>query len=222
MKGYPKLLILTELVGFFVWENVMPRLNFGFTVFLFDITRWSVISPAEFRVMYTERSLVSTKIEFFRFDSLVLGARPKWDSKGVFLVSECIVNLRTYSTLLTLLRSLCSFSRLANTKFFSDWMVRSTNPVPVCRLAVPYVRSIFCSLHNSFYSLEIKAPRLSDFIRFGTPYSFIYSFEYEITVSLLVFLHVFATGHQLFLWTATKINGWEDNFLLCRLPVKSI
>ena len=182
--------ILTELVGFFICENVMPRLNFGSTVSFLDMTRWSVISPAEFRVRYTGRSLESTETEFFKFDNLVLGARPKWDSKGVFLVFECVVNLRTYSALLTPSRRFWSSSKLASTRFLKDWMVRATNPVPVCRLAVPYARSKFCDLQNSLYSLERKAPPLSDFIRFGTPYTFRYSFENEITVSWLVFLHI--------------------------------
>ena len=62
----------------------MPRLNFGSTVFFLDTTKWSVISPAEFRVIYTERSLESTETESFEFNNLVLGARPKWDSEGVF------------------------------------------------------------------------------------------------------------------------------------------
>ena len=70
--------------------------------------------------------------------------------------------------------------------------------------------------------MEIKAPPLSDFIRFGTPYTFMYSFKNEITVSWLVFLHIFATGQQLFLSTATNMNWWDDSFLLCMLPVKSI
>ena len=85
----------------------MPRLNFGSTVFFLDITKWSVISPAELRVILTERSLESTETEVFKFDSLVFGARPKWVSKGVLLISECTVNLRTYSALLTLSRRFC-------------------------------------------------------------------------------------------------------------------
>ena len=121
--------------------------------------------------MYTEKSLESTETEFFRFDNLVLGARPKWDSNVVFLVSDCIVNLRTYSALLTLSRRFWSSYKLASIRFFSDWMVRSTNPVPMCTMAVPYARSKFCDLQISLFSLEIKAPPLSDFIRF------IYSFK---------------------------------------------
>ena len=101
-------------------------------------------------------------------------------------------------------------------------MVRSTNPVPVCRLAVPYMRLIFCVLQNSMYSLEIKAPRLSDYICFGTLYTFLYSFRNEFTVSWFVFLHIFATGHRLFLSTAISIKGLVCNFLLLRFPVKSL
>ena len=133
-----------------------------------------MICQAEFLVMYTERSLESTEIEFLRLDSLVLGVRPKCKSNGVFLVSECNVNLRTYSALLTLSRRFRSSSKFASTRFFNDWMVRSTNPVLVYRLAVPYMRLIFCVLQNSMFSLEIKAPPLSDFICFGTPYTFMY------------------------------------------------
>ena len=133
--------------------------------------------------MYTERSLESTEIEFFKIDSLVLGVRPKCNSNGVFFVSECIVNLRTYNALFTLSRRFWLSSKFARVKFFDDWIVRSTNPVPVCRFAVPYTRLILCVLQYSMYSLEIKAPPLSDFICFGTPYTFIYSFRNEITVS---------------------------------------
>ena len=199
--------LLTALVGFFVWENVFLRLFFGSAVFFFDITRWSVICRAEFLVMYTERSLESTEIEFLRLDSLVLGVRPKCYSNGVFLVSECTVNLRTYSGLFTLSRRFWSSSKFASTRFFNDWIVRSTNPVPVCRLAVPYMRLIFCVLQISIYSLKIKSPPLSVFICFGTPYTFMYSFRNENTVSWLVFLHIIATGHRLFLSTAISITG---------------
>ena len=72
------------------------------------------------------------------------------------------------------------------------------------------------------YSLEIKAPPLSDFICFGTPYTYMYSFGNEITVSWFVFLHIFSTGRRLFLSTAMCINGLVCNFLLLRFPVKSI
>ena len=148
--------------------------------------------------MYTERSLESTKIEFFRLDSLVLGVRPKSNSNGVSFVSECIVNLGTYNALFTLSRRFWLSSKFASVKFFNDWIVRSTNPVPVCRFAVPYMQLILCVLQYSMYSLEIKAPPLSDFICFGTPYTFIYLSRIEITVSWFVFLHIFATGHRLF------------------------
>ena len=191
-------------------------------LFLFDITNWSVICPAEFRVMYTNRSLESTEMKIFRLKNLVLGVRPKCSSNGVFLVSECTVNPKTCNALLTLLRGFRSSSKFASSRFFSDWIGRSTNPVPVCRLAVPYTRSIFCDLQNFSYSLEIKAPPLSDFIGFGTPYTFMYSFKNEITVSWFVFLHIFATGHRLFLSTAINMNGLVDSFLLCKFPVKSI
>ena len=194
---------------------------FGY-LFLFDITRWSVICPVEFLVMYTERSLESTEIELFRLDSLVLGVRPKCNSNGVFFVSECIVNFRTYSALFTLSRRFWLPSKFASVRFFNDWIVRSTNPVPVCRFAVPYMRLILCVLQYSMYSLEIKAPPLSDFICFGTPYTFIYSSRNEITVSWFVFLHIFATGHRLFLSTAISMNGLLCSFLLLRFPVKSI
>ena len=147
-----------------------------------DMSKWSVISPAAFRVIYTEMSLESVETELFKFDNLVLSARPKWDSMGVFLVPECIVYLRTYSALLTLSRRFCSSSRLASTKFYNDWMVCSTNLVRVCRLAVTNVLPIFCSLQNCSYSLEIKAPPLSDVILFQTKYTFMYSFKNEITV----------------------------------------
>ena len=144
MKGYSNLFVLTELVGFFVCENNIPRLYFGSANFFIDITKWSVFCPAEFRVMYTERSLQPTEIEFFKLDSLVLSVRPKCSSNGVFLVSECTVNVKTCSALLTLSRIFRSSSKFASIKFFSDWIIRSTNPVSVCRFAVPYTRSIFC------------------------------------------------------------------------------
>ena len=73
-----------------------------------------------------------------------------------------------------------------------------------------------------FVVFEIKATHLSDFIRFGTPYTFIYSFTNVITISWLVFLHIFATSHRLFLSTATRMYGLYCSFLLCRFPVKSI
>ena len=172
--------------------------------------------------MYTERSLESTKIEIFRLDSLVLGVRPKCSSNGVFFVSECSINLRTYSALFTLSRRFWVSSKFASIKFFNDWIVRSTNPVPVCKFAVPYMQLIECVLQYFMYYLEIKAPPLSDFICFGTPYTFIFSSRREITVSLFVFLHIFATGYRLFLSTAISMNGLFCSFLLLRFPVKSI
>ena len=48
-------------------------------------------------------------------------------------------------------------SGLANINFFSDWIVRSTNPVSVCRLAVPYTPSMFCDLQKPLSS-DMKAP----------------------------------------------------------------
>ena len=80
---------------------------------------------------------------------------------------------------------------------------------------------IFCVLLNSFYSFEIKAPPLSDFICFGTPYIFIYSLRNVITVSWFVFLQILVTGQRLFLSTATRIYSVEGSFLLCRFPMKS-
>ena len=127
--------VCTYRIGrFFDLRESHPPSEIRFHCLLSDMTRWSVISPAVFLVMYTEKSLESTKIAFFRLDSLVLGARPKCASNGVFLVSECFVNLRTYSALFMLLRRFRLSSRLAKIKFFSDWIVRWTNSVPVCKL----------------------------------------------------------------------------------------
>ena len=92
-------------------------------------------------------------------------------------------------------------------RFFSDWMVLSTNPVPVCKFGVPYLRIILYSLQKFLYSFEIKALPLSDLIVFGTPYTFIYSRRNVKTVSWFVFLQIFATGQRLFLSTATKMKG---------------
>ena len=44
-----------------------------FQFFFFDMTRWSVISPAVFREIYTKRSSGSTGTAFFRLVSLVPG-----------------------------------------------------------------------------------------------------------------------------------------------------
>ena len=58
-------------------------------------------------------------------------------------------------------------------------------------------------------------------MRLRTPYIIMYSLENAITVSWFVFLQILVTGQRLFLSTATRINGVESSFLLCRLPVKS-
>ena len=92
--------VFTELVGFFVCENVIPRFYFGSAIFFFDKTKWSVNCPAQYRVMYTERSFKSTEIEFFMLDSLVLSGRRKCSSNRVFLFSECTVNLKTFAEIL--------------------------------------------------------------------------------------------------------------------------
>ena len=181
-----------------------------------------MISLVEFQVINTDSSLESTEIAVLRLDSLVLGFRPKCCSNGVFFISVCVVKRSTYSALFRLSRRFCVSSKFVLIKFFNDWMVLSTNPVPVCRFGVPYLRIIFCSLQKFLYSFEMKALPLSDLIFSGTPYTFIYSRMNVITVSWLVFLQIFATGHRLFLSTATKINGDEFSCLLFRLPVKSI
>ena len=80
---------------------------------------------------------------------------------------------------------------------------------------------IFCVLQNSLYFFEIKAPPLSNFICFGTPYISIYSLRNVITVSWFVFLQILVTGQRLFLSAATRIYGVEGSFLLCKFPVKS-
>ena len=172
--------------------------------------------------MYTDSSLELTKIAFLRLDSLVLGFRPKCCSKEVFFISVCVVKRSTYSAIFRLSRRFCVSSKFAFIRFFNDWMVHSTNPVSVCRFGVPYLRIIFCSLQKFLYSFEMKALPLSDLIFSDTPYTFIYSSRNVITVSWLVFLQIFATGHRLFLSKATMINGDEFRCLLFRLPVKSI
>ena len=113
-------------------------------------------------------------------------------------------------------------SKFVFVRFFNDWMVLSTNPVPVCRFGVPYLQIMLYSLQKLLYSFEIKALPLSDLIVFGTPYTFIYSRRNVDTVSWLVFLQIFATGHRLFLSTATKMKGEESKCLLFKFPVKSI
>ena len=178
--------------------NVTPLRYFRSLLFFFDITRWSVISPVEFRVIYTNSSLESTEIAFLRLDSLVLGFRPKCWSKGVFFISVCVVKRSTYSALIRLSRRFCVSSKFAFIKFFNDWMVPPTNHVPVCRFGLPYLRIIFCLLQKFLYSFEMKALPLSDLIFSGTQYTFIYSRRNVITVSWLVFLQIFATGHRLY------------------------
>ena len=54
-------------------------------------------------------------------------------------------------------------------RLFIDLMVLSTNPVPVYKFGVPISCSMFYSLQNHLYSLEIKALPLSDLITFRTP-----------------------------------------------------
>ena len=172
--------------------------------------------------MQTDRSLESTEIAFFSLDSFVPGSRPKCSSNGVFFVSECMVNRRTYSALFRLSGRFCVSSKLVFVRLFSDWMVLSTNPVPVCRFGVPYLRIILYSLQKLSYSLEIKALPLSDLIVFGTPYTFIYSRRNVKSVSWFVFLQICATGQRQFLSTATNIKGDESKWLLFRFLVKSI
>ena len=48
-----------------------------------------------------------------------------------------------------------------------------------------------------------------------------YSLRNAITVSWFVFLQTMVTGQRLFLSTAFSIYSVEDNFQLCRFPVKS-
>ena len=92
----------------------------------------------------------------------------------------------------------------------------------VCRFGVPSLRIMLFSLQKLLYSFEIKALPLSDLMVVGTPYTFKYSRRNVITVSWLVFLQIFATGHRLFLSTATKMKGEESKCLLFTFPVKSI
>ena len=53
----------------------------------------------------------------------------------------------------------------------------------------------------------MNALPLSVLIDFGTPYLFVFSSKNVVTVSCLVFLQLFATGHQLLLSTATSMKG---------------
>ena len=110
---------------------------------------------------------------------------------GGFFISECVVKRRTYRALFRLSRKFCVSSKFVFVRFFSDWMVLSTNPVPVCKFGVPYLRIVLYYLQKLLYSFEIKALPLSDLIVFGTPYTFIYSRRNVITVSWLVFLQLF-------------------------------
>ena len=162
-----------------------------------------------------------TEIPFFKLDIFVPGSRPKCSSNGVFFILECVVKRRTYRALFKLSRKFCVSSKIVFVRFFNDWMVLSTNPVPVSKFGVLYLRIILYSLQKLLYSFEMKALPLSDLIVFGTLYTFIYSPRNVITVSWLVFLQIFATGQRLFLSTATKIKGEESKCLLFNFPVKS-
>ena len=111
--------------------NVIPLRYLGSVVFFFDIIKWSVNSPAELRVIYNDSSLESTVTVFFRLNNFVAGFHLRCSSNGVFFISEWVVKLRTYSASFRLLRRFCS-SKFAPIKCSIDWMVFSTNPVPVC------------------------------------------------------------------------------------------
>ena len=120
--------VLTVFGVFFVCENVIPRLYFGSVVFFLDITRWSVTSPVELRVMYTDKSFESAEIASFKLVNFVLGFRPKWSSKGVFCSSEWVVNLSTCSALSRL------FLRLVRPLNWllvdSSWIGWFSRPIP--------------------------------------------------------------------------------------------
>ena len=113
---------------FLVWEKVIPCLNFGSTVFFLNMTRWSFITPAVFRVLYTERSFETTELAFLGKIAWFWGRVRNGPQMAVLLVSECLVNLRTYNAPFTFSRSFSPSSRLANFRFASDWIVCSTNP----------------------------------------------------------------------------------------------
>ena len=71
------------------------------------------------------------------------------------------------------------------------------------------------------YSFRDESAPLSDFIRFGTPYTVMYSLGIVFTVSWFVFLHPFATGQRLFLSTAFSIKGVDGKFLSGKFLVTS-
>ena len=119
--------------------------------------------------MYTDKSFESAKMAICKLVSFVLGSRPKWSSKGVFCISEWIVNLSTCSALSRLSRRIFPSSRFAFSKFFRDWIVLSANPVPVRRFAVPYLRVVLFSLQYLLNSFDMNALPLSVLIDFGTP-----------------------------------------------------
>ena len=127
---------------------------------------WSLISPAEWRVMYTDSSLESTETVFFRINSFVPGFRPKCSSNGVFLVSEWKVKR---GQIVFYLDSHADFVFLLI--FFHQvfhWLDGSFDqPVPVCIFGVPNLQLKLYSLEILFYSFEIKALLLSDFITIG-------------------------------------------------------
>ena len=121
------------------------------------------------RVIYTDSSLESSDTSFFKLDSFVPGFRPKCSSNRVFFVSKWVVKRRRYMVLFKLSRRFSSYSKFACIRFHIDWIVRSTNPVPVCRFGVPYLRIMLYSLQKRLYSFEIEALPLSDLIAFSTP-----------------------------------------------------
>ena len=112
-------------------------------------------------------------------------------------------------------------SKFAIVKFFSVCIARSTAPVPVCILGVLYSVSII-SCCKILCILSIQTPPLSVCIFSGNQYRLKFCFKKFSTSLVFDDLQIFAVDHLLNLSIAINIWYSPFNFLLFKLPEKSI
>ena len=134
---------------------------------------------------------------FVKFTIFVRGFRPWCNSNGVMPLPVCVVNRITCSARFKLSVNPILSSKFANSKFFSDWIVRSTNPVAVCIYGRPVIVSILYCLQNCLNSELIKALSLSVRILLGTPCRLKWFSRNFITVLDSEFVQIFAVVHLL-------------------------
>ena len=185
------------------------------------VTTWSSVGCAEIQLVNVLFQLDSRHSGLpIRLVSALRGFLPKciWKS-DIFnlLCGVCLIVFIAKCTLSSNIRPSAMFALVGD---LIDRIVRSTKPVPVCKLGVHLIRLMFSLLQNCLYSLLLKQLPLSVLIHCGVPLSAKYFVRNFKTVRVSVLLQICAVGHLLKRSMATKLYTSPRDFNLVG-PAKS-